>query len=194
MKVGVDGGAFGPDGRGAGDLTQQVERDHPVEARDIAQEGQGVGGALGRQIAPDSLDIGVAPDAAIDRARHYVEAGADMIFAEALGTLEEYARFTREVNVPVLANITEFGRTPLFTIDQLRGAGVRLVLYPLSAFRAMSAAAEAVYAAIRQQGTQASVIDRMQTRAQLYEVLNYHSYEAKLDALFARESKTEDAS
>jgi methylisocitrate lyase len=126
-------------------------------------------------------------DAAIDRARQYVAAGADMIFAEALNTLDQYARFTREVHVPVLANITEFGKTPLFRVDELRQAGVRLVLYPLSAFRAMSKAAATVYEAVRSQQTQQAVMSQMQTRAELYEVLNYHAYEEKLDALFARE-------
>jgi methylisocitrate lyase len=124
--------------------------------------------------------------AAIERAQRYVEAGADMIFAEALTTLEEYREFTRAVNAPVLANITEFGKTPLFTVEELGAAGVRLVLYPLSAFRAMSRAAEAVYGAIRQDGAQRSVIERMQTRAELYEVLDYHAYERKLDELFGR--------
>jgi methylisocitrate lyase len=126
--------------------------------------------------------------AAIDRARAYVEAGADMIFAEALTTLDEYRQFTKAVKVPVLANITEFGKTPLFTVAELASAGVGLVLYPLSAFRAMSRAAEAVYGAIRRDGTQKNVIDRMQTRAELYEVLGYHDYERKLDELFSREA------
>jgi methylisocitrate lyase len=125
--------------------------------------------------------------AAIERAQRYVEAGADMIFAEALTTLDEYRQFTGAVNVPVLANITEFGKTPLFTVAELAGAGVQLVLYPLSAFRAMSQAAEAVYAAIRSEGTQKSVLDRMQTRVELYDVLGYHDYERKLDELFKRE-------
>jgi methylisocitrate lyase len=124
--------------------------------------------------------------AAIDRAAAYVDAGADMIFAEALTTLEEYREFTRALRVPVLANITEFGRTPLFTTTELGGAGVRLVLYPLSAFRAMSRAAEQVYAAIRTDGTQRAVIERMQTREELYAVLGYHDYERKLDELFSR--------
>ena len=123
-------------------------------------------------------------EAAIDRARAYVAAGADMIFAEALHTLHEYQAFTRAVPVPVLANITEFGKTPLFTVEELRGVGVGLVLYPLSAFRAMSAAALEVYTAIRRDGGQQSVLGRMQTRAELYEVLGYHDYERKLDALF----------
>jgi methylisocitrate lyase len=122
--------------------------------------------------------------AAVDRALAYVEAGADMIFAEALTTLDEYREFTSKVRVPVLANITEFGKTPLFTVSELGEAGVGLVLYPLSAFRAMSAAAEAVFAAIRRDGGQQAVVDRMQTRAELYEVLGYHDYENKLDELF----------
>ena len=124
--------------------------------------------------------------AAVDRALAYVGAGADTIFAEALATLDEYRQFTAAVNVPVLANITEFGKTPLFTVEELKGAGVGLVLYPLSAFRAMSKAALAVYGAIKSEGTQKSVLDRMQTRAELYEVLGYHEYEQKLDALFKK--------
>jgi methylisocitrate lyase len=109
-----------------------------------------------------------------------------MIFAEALYSLEQYLSFTEGVPVPVLANLTEFGKTPLFTVDELREAGIRLVLYPLSAFRAMSAAAVRVYSAIRNQGTQKDVVDQMQTREQLYEVLDYHAFEAKLDELYAR--------
>ena len=124
--------------------------------------------------------------AAVERALQYVETGADMIFAEALGTLDEYRQFTRAVKVPVLANITEFGKTPLFTTRELAEAGVRLALYPLSAFRAMSKAAERVYAALRKEGTQKSVLESMQTRDQLYEVLNYLSYEKKLDELFKK--------
>jgi methylisocitrate lyase len=118
-----------------------------------------------------------------------VEAGADLIFAEALTTLDEYRQFTARVRVPVLANITEFGKTPLFTVQELAGAGVQLALYPLSAFRAMSRAAELVYGALRREGTQKSVLDRMQTRLELYEVLGYHDYERRLDELFAREGK-----
>jgi methylisocitrate lyase len=125
--------------------------------------------------------------AAIERAQRYVEAGADMIFAEALTTLEEYRQFTAAVKVPVLANITEFGKTPLFTVQELASAGVGLVLYPLSAFRAMSRAAEAVYGAIRADGTQKAALESMQTRAQLYEVLGYHEYERKLDELFGKQ-------
>ncbi|HUK01740.1 MAG TPA: methylisocitrate lyase [Steroidobacteraceae bacterium] len=124
--------------------------------------------------------------AAVDRARAYVAAGADMIFAEALGSLEEYRQFTHAVGVPVLANLTEFGKTPLFTTAELAGVGVSLVLYPLSAFRAMSAAALAVYETIRREGTQKSAVARMQTREELYRVLDYHAYERKLDELFGR--------
>ncbi len=128
--------------------------------------------------------------AALERAQAYVAAGADMIFAEALTTLDEYRTFTAALGaVPVLANITEFGKTPLFTVDELREAGVRLALYPLSAFRAMNKAAELIYGTIRQQGTQESATAHMQTRAELYEVLNYHAYEEKLDALFAKNKK-----
>jgi len=124
--------------------------------------------------------------AAIERAALYVEAGADMVFAEALTTLAEYREFTRALAVPVLANITEFGRTPLFTTAELGQAGVRLVLYPLSAFRAMSRAAGQVYDTIRKDGTQRATVERMQTREELYEVLGYHEYERKLDELFSR--------
>jgi methylisocitrate lyase len=128
--------------------------------------------------------------AAIDRSEAYVAAGADMNFAEALTTLEEYRQFTRFLGVPVLANITEFGRTPLFTTAELGDAGVRLVLYPLSAFRAMSRAATDVYGAIRRDGSQRTVIERMQTRTELYDVLGYHDYERKLDELFSRGKET----
>jgi len=126
--------------------------------------------------------------AAIDRAHRYVEAGADMIFAEALTTLDEYRQFTAAVQAPVLANITEFGKTPLFTVAELASAGVQLVLYPLSAFRAMSKAAEIVYSVIRNEGTQKNVAEQMQTRAELYDVLGYHDYETKLNELFEREA------
>jgi len=127
--------------------------------------------------------------AAIERAAAYVDAGADMIFAEALTTLDEYQQFTDTIDVPVLANLTEFGKTPLFTTEQLAAVGIRMALYPLSAFRAMSAAALDVYMTLREQGTQAAVIDRMQTRMQLYDVLGYQEYEDKLDSLFADEDK-----
>jgi len=123
--------------------------------------------------------------AALDRAAAYVEAGADMIFAEALTTLDEYQQFTSAISVPVLANLTEFGKTPLFTTEELAGVGVRLALYPLSAYRAMAKAAEDVYRTLRKDGSQQAVIDKMQTRMELYEVLGYHEYEEKLDQLFA---------
>jgi methylisocitrate lyase len=126
--------------------------------------------------------------AALQRAAAYVEAGADMIFAEALTSLEQYRQFSAAVRAPLLANITEFGRTPLFTCAELHAAGVRLVLYPLSAFRAAARASLEVYGAIRREGTQASVLDRMQTRAELYDVLRYHDYERKLDELFGEAS------
>lgn len=125
--------------------------------------------------------------AAIDRACAYVEAGADMIFAEAVYELDDYRAFTEAVNVPVLANITEFGRTPYFTTTELGEAGASMVLYPLSAFRAMSKAAQNVYESIRKEGTQTSVIDTMQTRMELYDVLGYHEYEQKLDTLYSKE-------
>ena len=126
--------------------------------------------------------------AAVDRAAKYVEAGADMIFAEALKTLDEYKQFTSTIRVPALANLTEFGQTPLFTVAELGTVGIRLVLYPLSAFRAMSQAALAVYGAIRKDGTQKNVVNLMQTRAELYDVLGYHDYERKLDELFGKQS------
>lgn len=125
-------------------------------------------------------------DQAIERSVACVEAGADAIFAEAAKDLDAYRRFAAAVKVPILANITEFGATPLFTVDELRSAGVAMVLYPLSAFRAMNKAAHDVYAAIRRDGTQKHVVDTMQTRMQLYDVIGYHDYERRLDALFAR--------
>lgn len=124
-------------------------------------------------------------DAAIERALLCVEAGADGIFAEAVLDLDTYKRFVDAVRVPVLANITEFGRTPLFTRDELGSVGVAMALYPLSAFRAMNKAAETVYQAIRRNGTQQNVLDTMQTREELYDRIGYHTYEQRLDALFA---------
>jgi methylisocitrate lyase len=125
-------------------------------------------------------------DRAIERALACVEAGADGIFAEAANDLETYRRFAAAVKVPLLANITEFGATPLYTLDELRSADVAMALYPLSAFRAMNKAALSVYTAIRRSGTQKDVVPQMQTRAELYEVIGYHAFENKLDALFAR--------
>jgi methylisocitrate lyase len=124
-------------------------------------------------------------DAAIERAVACAEAGADMIFPEAMTELAQYEQFIKAVDVPVLANITEFGATPLFTTDELGGVGVSLVLYPLSAFRAMNKAALDVYQTLRREGTQANVVDTMQTRMELYDYLNYHGFEQKLDELFA---------
>jgi methylisocitrate lyase len=123
--------------------------------------------------------------AAIDRARAYVAAGADMIFPEAITELAMYKAVAAAVKVPILANITEFGATPLFTVDELRGADVAIALYPLSAFRAMNKAAQNVYETLRRDGTQRAVVDTMQTRAELYDCLGYLAYEEKLDALFA---------
>ncbi|ENQ3169006.1 methylisocitrate lyase [Escherichia coli] len=125
-------------------------------------------------------------DAAIERAQAYVEAGAEMLFPEAITELAMYRQFADAVQVPILANITEFGATPLFTTDELRSAHVAMALYPLSAFRAMNRAAEHAYNVLRQEGTQKSVIDTMQTRNELYESINYYQYEEKLDNLFAR--------
>jgi methylisocitrate lyase len=124
-------------------------------------------------------------DAAIERAVACVEAGADMVFPEAMTDLAMYSRFAKAVGVPILANITEFGATPLFTVEELKTADVGLVLYPLSAFRAMNKAAENVYTAIRRDGSQQAVLDTMQTRAELYDRINYHDFEQKLDALFS---------
>ncbi len=125
-------------------------------------------------------------EAAIARAQACVEAGADAIFAEAVHTLEQYQAFTSALNVPVLANITEFGATPLFNKDELASVGVEMVLYPLSAFRAMNKAALNVYESILTNGDQKAVVDDMQTRAELYDFLNYHSFEEKLDSLFKK--------
>jgi methylisocitrate lyase len=126
---------------------------------------------------------------ALDRAAACVEAGADMVFPEAVTELPQYRAFAQRTAVPILANITEFGATPLFTLDELRSADVSLALYPLSAFRAMNAAALNVYQHIRSDGTQQQVLNTMQTRADLYDYLNYHAYEEKLDQLFTKEKK-----
>lgn len=134
----------------------------------------------------DALAIEGLP-ATLDRIHSYIEAGADMIFFEGVHELMQYQALTQNCPVPVLANTTEFGETPLFTKEELAKAGISMVLYPLSAFRAMNAAAEQVYQAIRQEGSQKSVIDKMQTREELYKILNYYSYEKKLDELLAQE-------
>ncbi|MUV13980.1 methylisocitrate lyase [Noviluteimonas gilva] len=125
-------------------------------------------------------------DSAIDRACAYVEAGADMIFPEAMNTLEDYKRFKAAVKVPILANLTEFGSTPFFTTDELRGANVDIALYCCGAYRAMNKAALNFYETVRREGTQKNIIDTLQTRAQLYDFLGYHAYEDKLDALFSQ--------
>ena len=125
-------------------------------------------------------------DAAISRAVKYVEAGADMIFPEALTELAMYRKFAAAVKVPILANITEFGRTPLFSVAELRSADVAVALYPLTAFRAMNKAALRAFETVRREGSQKALLPEMQTREELYEFLNYHSYEKKLDELFSR--------
>ena len=122
-------------------------------------------------------------DAAIERVHAYIEAGADLVFPEAIRTLEDYTKFSAAVSKPILANITEFGMTPLFTRDELAAHGVKIILYPLSAFRAMNKAAENVYEAIRRDGTQSGVLETMQTREELYDRINYYSYENALDQL-----------
>ena len=133
----------------------------------------------------DALAVEGLPKA-IERARAYVEAGADMIFPEAITELAMYKRFAEAVGVPILANITEFGHTPLFTVAELASADVAIALYPLSAFRAMNKAALNVYQTLRRDGTQKAAVDTMQTRAELYDYLGYHAYEQKLDALYAK--------
>jgi methylisocitrate lyase len=125
-------------------------------------------------------------DRAVERARAYVAAGADMIFPEAITDLPMYKKFAAAVKVPILANITEFGKTPLFTVDELRSADVAIVLYPLTAFRAMNKAALRAYETVRKTGTQKSLLPEMQSREELYDIIGYHDYEKKLDELFAR--------
>ncbi|WP_423139887.1 methylisocitrate lyase [Providencia alcalifaciens] len=128
-------------------------------------------------------------EAALERANAYIEAGADMLFPEAITELSMYQQFTRHTQVPVLANLTEFGQTPLFTLEELRSVGIAIALYPLSAFRAMNKAAEQVYTTLRQEGTQKNVVPLMQTREELYKSINYYQYEEKLDALFSQNKK-----
>lgn len=146
----------------------RVDPDFVVMARTDALQIEGMGGA-------------------IERACQYVEAGADMIFPEAMLTLEQYQQFADAVKVPILANITEFGQTPLFSGEELASVGVDMVLYPLSAFRAMNQAAVNVYRSLRENGHQRDVVDSMQTRAELYDYLGYHDYEQKLDQLFKQD-------
>jgi methylisocitrate lyase len=128
-------------------------------------------------------------DAALSRSLKYVEAGADMLFPEAIPSIDMYRKFADALKVPVLANITEFGATPLFTLEELRSAGVAIALYPLSAFRAMNKAALNVYQTLRSRGSQKSLLPEMQTREELYDYLDYHRYEEKLDELFTRERR-----
>jgi len=156
---------------------------------DTSQMNERIAAALGAKIDPDfvvmartdaAADEGL--DAAIERANCYVDAGADMIFAEALTEAEHFRRFAAAVPVPILANMTEFGRSPLLSADKLGELGVGLVLYPLSAFRAMNRAAELTYQTLRRDGVQADLLDQMQTREQLYELLDYHAQEERIDA------------
>jgi methylisocitrate lyase len=123
---------------------------------------------------------------AIERVRKYIDVGANAIFPEALTTLKQYKAFTEAISVPVLANITEFGKTPLFTTEDLKNVGISMVLYPLSAFRVMNKAAENIYNAIRQEGTQKSLIKEMQTREELYDLLDYYRYEEMVNELYGR--------
>ncbi|UXJ04896.1 methylisocitrate lyase [Morganella morganii] len=125
-------------------------------------------------------------ESALDRAQAYIDAGADMLFPEAITELAMYRLFTDKISVPVLANITEFGKTPLFTLDELRSVNIAIALYPLTAFRSMNKAAENVYNTLRREGTQQSLISQMQTRDELYQSINYYDYEDKLDALFSQ--------
>jgi methylisocitrate lyase len=148
-------------------MDAKTDRDFVVMARTDALAGEGLDSAIARAVA-------------------YVEAGADMIFPEAITDLPMYRKFAAAVKVPILANITEFGQSPLFTVDELRSANVAMILYPLSGFRAMNKAALGVYEELRKKGTQKGVLAEMQTREELYEVINYHSYEKKLDELFTR--------
>jgi methylisocitrate lyase len=152
-----------------GAVDARIDDQFVIMARTDAAAGEGVQGA-------------------IERAGRYVDAGADMIFAEELTELAQFQAFTAAIPVPVLANVTEFGQTPLFTVDELRECGVGLVLYPLSAFRGMNAAAEAVYKTLRQEGTQKNLIDSMQTRDELYDILDYHEHEKKMDQLLETET------
>ncbi len=160
-------------------VTKQEMIDRVKAAVDARTDDQFVIMARTDAIAVEGLD------AAIERAVAFVEAGADAIFPEAITDLAMYEKFAKAVNVPILANITEFGATPLFTTVELKGVGVGMVLYPLSAFRAMNRAAESVYEAVRKDGTQQNVIHLMQTRMELYDRIAYHDYERRLDELFA---------
>ncbi|MEO5862508.1 MAG: methylisocitrate lyase [Burkholderiales bacterium] len=162
-------------------VSQQEMTDRIKAAADARTDSEFVIMARTDALAVEGLE------AAIDRACACVEAGADMVFPEAITELNMYKQFAEAVKVPILANITEFGATPLFTVDELASADVSLVLYPLSAFRAMNAAALNVYRHVRKEGTQKNVVNTMQSRADLYDYLDYHAYEQKLDELFAHQ-------
>ena len=164
-----------------------VTQDEMVDRVKAAVDARG-DASFGIMARTDALAV-EGLQSAIDRACACAEAGADMIFPEAITELAMYRTFVDAVKVPVLANITEFGSTPLYTVDELRGAGVAIALYPLSAFRAMNQAALNVYTRLRADGTQKAVVDSMQTRADLYEYLGYHAYEQRLDALFAAKAE-----
>lgn len=161
-------------------VTQAEMVDRIKAAVDARTDGQFVIMARTDALAVEGLD------AAIERARACIEAGADMLFPEAVTDLDTYRRFAEAVDAPILANITEFGQTPLFDREQLASAGVAIVLYPLSAFRAMNKAAEMVYRTIREKGTQADAVEAMQTRKELYDAIGYWEYEQRLDALFSK--------
>ncbi|MBK7333585.1 MAG: methylisocitrate lyase [Betaproteobacteria bacterium] len=164
-----------------------VTQDEMVDRVKAAVDARG-DASFGIMARTDALAV-EGLQSAIDRACACAEAGADMIFPEAITELAMYRTFVDAVEVPVLANITEFGSTPLYTVDELRGAGVAIALYPLSAFRAMNQAALNVYTHLRADGTQKAVVDTMQTRTDLYEYLGYHAYEQRLDALFAAKAE-----
>ncbi len=161
-------------------VTMNEMTDRIKAAVDARTDEQFVIGARTDALAVEGLEK------TLDRAYAYAQAGADFLFAEAVTDLALYRRFAEACGIPILANITEFGMTPLWTVDELRNAGVSLVLYPLSAFRAANKAAQTVYESIRKEGTQQKVVDSMQTRAELYESIGYHAYEEKLDALFQK--------
>jgi len=164
-------------------VSKEEMRDRIKAAVDARTDAQFVIMARTDALASEGLER------ALERARAYVEAGADMIFPEAITELGMYKKFAAAVKVPILANITEFGSTPLFTVDELRSADVAMVLYPLTAFRAMNKAALRAYETVRKSGTQKTLLPEMQTREELYDIIGYHDYEKKLDELFARERR-----
>jgi len=163
-------------------VSKQEMEDRLKAAVDARTDEHFVIGARTDALASEGLEL------ALDRAVAYKEAGADFIFAEAVHNLDQYMQFSRATGLPILANITEFGQTPLFTLDELRHADVSIVLYPLSAFRAANKAASDVYDHIRKDGGQAAVLDQMQTREQLYRSIDYYAYESRLDQLFNKKT------